>query len=80
MIATIRQLRASTKAILNAVRRGELVWVTNRGETCAKIIPVTRSSGVKPKDEAFGMWKDHKETSDVRSYVRKIRSWRHRAD
>ncbi len=79
MIATIRQLRASTKEILNAVRRGEPVWVTNRGETCAKIIPVAKSSGEKLKDEAFGMWKDHKESSDVKSYVRKIRSWRRRA-
>lgn len=79
MIAIIRQLHGSTKTILNAVRRGKSVWVKSRGKICAKIIPVAKSPVTKLKDEAFGMWKDHKETSDVKSYVRKIRSWHRHA-
>ena len=75
MIATIRQLRSSTKEILSAVSRGGTVWVTNRGKTCAKILPVT-TSGPKSGDEAFGIWKNDKKTRNVRTYVRKMRQWR----
>ena len=75
MIASIRQLRSATKEVLNAVLRGDTVWVTNRGKTCAKITPV--STGKQPcKDEAFGMWKDRKDIRDVRAYVRQMRKWR----
>ena len=31
------------------------------------------------KDEVFGMWKDHKETRNVRSFVRRLRKWSQRA-
>ncbi|MBI2095296.1 MAG: type II toxin-antitoxin system prevent-host-death family antitoxin [Candidatus Omnitrophica bacterium] len=78
MIATIRQLRSSTKEILNTVSRGGTVWVTNRGKACAKIVPVMADKQ-SHKDEAFGMWRDRKDIRSVRSYVRRMRKWR-RAD
>ena len=77
MIANIRQLRSSTKEILSAVGRGDTVWVTNHGKPCAKITPADDSSGVKREDEAFGMWKGNKAIGNVRSYIRRIRKWRH---
>ncbi|MBI4309170.1 MAG: type II toxin-antitoxin system prevent-host-death family antitoxin [Candidatus Omnitrophica bacterium] len=76
MVTSIRELRASTKEILSAVGRGETVWITNRGKTCAKIVGLDQPK--KTKDHpAFGMWKDHKETEDVHAYLKKIRkAWR----
>ena len=75
MIASIRQLRSSMKGILSMVSRGNTVWVTRRGKTCAKITPVSMGKETR-KDEAFGMWKDRKDIRDVRMYVRQIRKWR----
>jgi len=76
MKASIRQLRSSTREILGAVSRGDIVWVTSRGKTCAKITPVRSSAPTELKDEAFGMWKDRKDIHDVRAYVRQMRKWR----
>lgn len=75
MKTTIRQLRSSTKEILSAVGRGNTVWITRRGKTCAKITPVSSEKNLL-KDEAFGMWKDRKDIHDVRSYMRQMRKWR----
>lgn len=75
MIASIRQLRSSTKEILNAVGRGDTVWVTSWGKTLAKIIPAGRTRKTEIKDEAFGMWRNEKESKDVRAYIRKMRAW-----
>ena len=80
MVTNIRTLRTSTKEILSAVSRGETVWVTNRGKTCAKIMRAGSDPETPAKDEAFGMWKDHKETEDVHAYLKKIRKvWRRHA-
>ena len=76
MKTTIRQLRSSTREILSAVNRGNTVWITNRGKTCAKITPVRDHPRMAAGDEAFGMWRDRKETRDVHSYVRALRQWR----
>ena len=77
MIASIRELRSATKEILSAVSRGDIVWVTSRGKTCAKITPFDAvQSKHSVKDEAFGMWKGDKKTKDVPAYIRKIRKWR----
>jgi len=75
MIASIRQLRSATKEILSAVIRGDTVWVTNRGKTCAKITSVSKAKR-SHTHEAFGMWKDRKDISDVRVHVRQMRKWR----
>ncbi len=76
MIANIRTLRSSTKEILHAVERGETVFITNRGKTCAKIEPAQEKKSTK-NHPAFGMLKDDEETRDVRGYIRKIRKGRY---
>ena len=76
MIANIRTLRSSTKEILNAVHQGNMVILTNRGKPCAKIIPIRQKSS-PGESAAFGMWKNHKETADVKTYINKLRKNRH---
>ena len=72
MVANIRQLRTSTKEILNAVERGETVWITNRGKTCAQITAVKEKKGLKDHP-AFGMWKDRKDMKDPAAYIHNMR-------
>ncbi len=76
MVTSIRQLRSSTKEIFSAVERGETVFITNRGKTCAQITAVKEKKGVK-NHPAFGMLKDDPETANVRAYIRKIRKGRY---
>ncbi len=77
MVTNIRQLRSSTKEILSAVERGETVWITNRGKTCAKITPANLPPKTKFKDEAFGMWKNRKDMENPSEYIHRIRrQWR----
>ena len=76
MIANIRTLRSSTKEILNAVRHGNTVVLTNRGNPCAKIVPIRQKTSPS-KSAAFGMWKSHKEIKDVNAYINKLRKNRH---
>ena len=76
MITNIRTLRSSTKEILNAVHHGNTVILTNRGRPCAKIIPVLQKNS-PTESSAFGMWKGHKETKDVKTYINKLRKNRH---
>ena len=76
MVTSIRQLRIFTKEILSAVERGETVWITNRGKTCAQINPVKEKKSLK-NHPAFGMLKDDPQTADVQAYIRKIRKGRH---
>ena len=73
MVTNIRTLRTSTKEILSAVSRGETVWITNRGKTCAKIVPAKEKKNLK-NDPAFGMWKDREEMKDPSKYLKKIRA------
>lgn len=86
MKATIRELRASTKEILAAVSRGDTVLVTNRGEPCAKIVPVFMRSKTGTiferkktagRDPLFGIWKDRAKTGPVKNYVKKLRKARY---
>ena len=78
MIANIRQLRSSTKEIMRAIDRGDVVVITKHGKPCAKIIPLQVSSSI-PEDEetAFGMWKDNPKVSSVAEYIAKVRAPRH---
>ena len=77
MKATIRTLRSSTKQIINAVARGDVVVVTNRGKPCAQIIPVNSSKKKKVFSGAFGMWKNNKNVKSVKQYVNDLRESRH---
>lgn len=78
MKATILDLRYRTKDVLKAVERGETVTVLHRGKEKAQITPV-RSPSLSAKiraNEAFGMWKDRKDLSNVPKFVRMLRKSR----
>jgi len=77
MITTVRELRASTKAILSAVDRGDTVLITKRGKPCAKIIAVEKKKTQKKDDALFGIWKDKKDIRSVKDYVHKLREGRY---
>jgi len=76
---SIRELRASTKGIINAVLRGDKIVLTYRGEPCAQILPLDdakRTSKDDPEDILFGIWDDQVDDVDVDAYVRKLRKGR----
>ena len=78
MKATAKDLRFKSKELLDTVNRGEEVVITYRGKPCAKLVPYEKAkhNGRKGKNEFFGIWKDHDETTDVNAYIRKIRKGR----
>ena len=77
MVTSIRQLRSSTKEILSAVDRGETVYITNRGKTCAQITAVKEKKRLK-NHPAFGMWKDREDMKNPSEYIHNMRRkvWR----
>lgn len=75
MKTSIRAFRGSMKRILDVVRHGGEVTIYSRKLPIAKIIPI-KSMKSTGEDYGFGMWRDHKETTDVASYVRKLRKGR----
>jgi prevent-host-death family protein len=78
MKATVLDLRYRTKDVLKAVERGETVTVLYRGKEKALIQPI-RSKPLRAKlsaNEAFGLWKDRKDLSDVAAFVGKLRASR----
>jgi prevent-host-death family protein len=81
MITTAKDLRIKTKAILEAVARGEEVIVTHRGKARAKIVPTAggeaaRGAHVKQKGALFGIWKDNKTLADVKAHIDRMRRGR----
>ena len=78
MKATARDMRYHLRSVMEAVQRGEDVYVTNRGRVTAKLVPVAGSAPPRSEgDNPFvGMWKDREELQDVRAYVRRIRKGR----
>jgi len=74
MRASAKDLRFYSKNILETVSRGEQVIITYRGKPCAKLVPLEEENTGKGLDDPlFGIWKDHKETGNVKEYVRKLR-------
>ena len=77
MKATAKELRFKSKALLDAVNRGEEVTITYRGKPCAKLVPYDAlKPDKKTKTDAFGMWKNHVGIEDVDTYARYIRKGR----
>ena len=79
MKATTLDLRYRTKDVLKAVERGVTVTVLYRGKAKAQIVPLSspKATGLLTGD-AFGLWKDRKDMSDVPAYVMKLRRPRFR--
>lgn len=80
MKATIVDLRYRTRDVLKAVERGEEVTILSRGKEKARIVPIEshRARGSAKDQEAFGMWRDREDLSDVSAYVRRLRQGRNR--
>jgi antitoxin (DNA-binding transcriptional repressor) of toxin-antitoxin stability system len=79
MKATTLDLRYRTKDVLKAVEHGVTVTVLYRGKAKAQIVPLpsSKAAGLRT-GEAFGLWKDRKDMSDVSAYVMKLRRPRFR--
>lgn len=77
MKASARDMRYHLKSVMQAVERGEEVFVTNRGVTKARIVPVGEELDPVTEENPFvGMWRDRDDMRDVRAYVRRIRKGR----
>lgn len=77
MKATILDLRRRMRDVLLALDRNESVTIYYRGKEKAVLSPSRQRSGKSVKDhEAFGMWRDRKDTTDVDAFVRNLRKGR----
>lgn len=79
MKATAKELRFHSKALLDAVSRGDSVVITFRGKPCAKLVPYEApksSEPVQAEDRLFGIWRDRDDIDDVEDYVRGLRKSR----
>ena len=74
MKASILDLRRRMKDILLALDRNESVTILYRGKEKAILSPIRQRTKEPVKDhEAFGMWRDRKDMTDVDAYVRNLR-------
>jgi len=82
MKTSVRELRATLSGVLNAVDRGETVYVTRRGKVTAKIVRVDEDTGKKKKKEVrngfIGMWRDREDMKDPTEYVHRLRENRYK--
>ena len=79
MKATARDMRYHLRSVMEAVERGEEVYITNRGKVRAKIVRVPNGDGEGPKEGEnpfIGMWRDREDMKDVRTYMRDLRKGR----
>lgn len=77
MKATAKDLRFHAKELLETVTRGEEVVITHRGKPCAKLVPIERPAATSAEElELFGIWSNHKESTNVAKYVRDLRKGR----
>jgi prevent-host-death family protein len=79
MEATILDMRRNPKKILDAIERNEVVTLTKRGKSVARIEPIgDRQRPSAAEHEAFGMWADRDDMADPSAYVREMRKGRFR--
>lgn len=77
MKTTAKSLRTDTKAVLEAVDRGEVVVITFRGAPRAKIVPLRRRARFSLRGSPlFGLWRDHPATADVDAFIDRVRAGR----
>ena len=75
MKATILDPRYRMKYVLAAVERGETITILHRGKAKARLVPIEADPGRGKlrAHEAFGLWKDRDDLTDVPAFVRKLR-------
>ena len=77
MKASILDLRRRMKDVLLALDRNESVTIFYRGKEKAILSPSRQRTDKSVKDhEAFGLWQDRKDMTDVDAYVRNLRKGR----
>ena len=77
MKASILDLRRRMKDVLLALDRNESVTIFYRGKEKAILSPIRQLTKEPVKDhEAFGMWRDKKDMTDVDAYIRNLRKGR----
>ncbi len=77
MKASILDLRRRMRDVPLALDRNETVTIYYRGKEKAILSPSRQQTGKSIKDhEAFGMWRDRKDMTDVDEYVRNLRKGR----
>ena len=77
MKASILDLKRRMKDILLALDRNESVTIFYRGKEKAILSPIRQRTKEPVKDhEAFGMWRDRKDMTDVDAYVSDLRKGR----
>jgi len=77
MEATVLDMRRNPKKILDAIERNEVVTLTKRGKSVARIEPIGgRQRPRAAEHEAFGIWADRDDMVDPSAYVREMRKGR----
>ena len=77
MKASILDLRRRMKDVLLALDRNESITIFCRGKEKAILSPIRQRTKEPVKDhEAFGMWRDKKDMTDVDAYIRNLRKGR----
>ena len=75
--ATAREMRYHLKSVMEAVERGEEVYITNRGKIKARIVRARTTKRATEQENPFvGMWRDREDMKNVAAYVRRIRKGR----
>ncbi|HAM57644.1 MAG TPA: type II toxin-antitoxin system prevent-host-death family antitoxin [Candidatus Rokubacteria bacterium] len=68
-IATAKDLRQKTSALLDTVSRGQEVIITYRGKRIAVLSPLDRIAHKELKPIAFGMWRRRRDMRDVTRWL-----------
>jgi len=68
-IATAKDLRQKTSALLDTVSRGQEVIITYRGKRIAVLAPLDRIAHKELKPIAFGMWRRRRDMRDVTRWL-----------
>ena len=76
--ATAKDLRQKTAALLDEVRRGQVVEITYRGKSIAVLAPVEKARRANLDLAGFGMWRDRKDMRSVEKWLSKVRQPRHK--
>lgn len=77
MEATLLDMRRNPKKILEAIERNEVVMLTRRGKSVARIEPIGNSKRPSAAEHAaFGMWADRDDMANPSAYVREMRKGR----
>lgn len=77
MLVKTKDLRTRTAKIIKAVKKGEEVTVTYRGEPVAVIQSISKTKKSDFKPLGFGMWANREDLKDVDKWIRERRKARY---